>query len=425
MTKISMREMLEAGVHFGHQTRYWNPRMAGYLYGQRNKIHIINLEQTLPLFEQALDFTHRLAAHRGTILFVGTKRAAQQIIKEEAQRCEMPFVNRRWLGGLLTNYKTVKQSINRLRELEEMQTEGGTGHMSKKEVLTFTRELEKLERSLSGIKDMQGIPDALFIIDVGFENIAVSEAKKLGIPVVGVVDSNNSTKDVDYVIPGNDDAIRSIRLYAKAVADAVIEGHEAAVQTAVGDSKDDFVELDAEGKLLAGDKKDRAVIKKKTAKKVSKAPPRIAAKEPVVADAVTGADVESKAATETAVETATEPVAETPTEPVAETPTEPVAETSTEPVVETSTEPVAETSTNPVAETPTELVAETPEEYVTETAAETATGAATETTEETATEDTTKTKAATEKEKKTKKKKASKKTAKKTTKKAADKKAKD
>ena len=249
MSKISMREMLEAGVHFGHQTRYWNPGMAAYLYGQRNKIHIINLERTLPMFEQALNFVSRLSAHRGTLLFVGTKRAAQQIVREEALRCEMPYVHRRWLGGLLTNYKTVKQSINRLRELEQMQADGGTARMSKKEALNFRRELEKLDRGLSGIKDMNGAPDALFIIDVGYENIAVSEANKLGIPVVGVVDSNNSVKGVDYVIPGNDDAIRSIRLYAKAVADAVLEGRDSAAHIGAG-GRDDFVELDEQAKRL-------------------------------------------------------------------------------------------------------------------------------------------------------------------------------
>ena len=223
MSTVTMREMLEAGVHFGHQTRYWNPAMAPYLYGHRNKIHIINLEKTLPLFNEAVNFIGKLAARKGTILFVGTKRAAQKIIQEEALRCGMPYVNLRWLGGLLTNYKTVKQSINRLKSLEEMQQSGSLDHMIKKEALNFRRELEKLQRSLAGIKDMQGLPDAMFIIDVGYEDIAVSEAVKLGIPVVGIVDSNNSTKGVDYVIPGNDDAIRSIRLYARIVADAILE----------------------------------------------------------------------------------------------------------------------------------------------------------------------------------------------------------
>lgn len=301
MSKISMRDMLEAGVHFGHQTRYWNPKMANYLFGQRNKIHIINLEQTMPLFEEALNFISKLSANRGTILFVGTKRAAQQIIEEEAKRCEMPYVNRRWLGGLLTNYKTVKQSINRLRELEEMQTDGSTERMSKKEVLTFKRELEKLERSLSGIKDMKGSPDAIFIIDVGYENIAVSEANKLNIPVVGVVDSNNSTNGVDYVIPGNDDAIRSIRLYAKAIADAIIEGRGSVSHIADVDSNDDFIEMDAEGNLVVDNsKKAKPASKKKTSKKVTKAAEKKADAETEPAEAASSEVVDSEAKTEVA-----------------------------------------------------------------------------------------------------------------------------
>ncbi len=266
MSRISMRDMLEAGVHFGHQTRYWNPMMANYLFGQRNKIHIINLEQTLPLFEEALNFISKLSAKRSTILLVGTKRAAQQIIREEAERCEMPYVNRRWLGGLLTNYKTVKQSINRLRELEEMQTDGSMERMSKKEALTFKRELEKLERSLSGIKDMQGAPDALFVIDVGYENIAVSEANKLNIPVIGVVDSNNSTKGVDYVIPGNDDAIRSIRLYVTAVADAILTGRDSVAHLADVKHKDDFIEMDTAGHLVVDNDNKPASTRKRTKK---------------------------------------------------------------------------------------------------------------------------------------------------------------
>ena len=262
MSEISMREMLEAGVHFGHQTRYWNPKMAAYLYGHRNKIHIIDLEKTKVLLQEALNFAGKLSANKGTILFVGTKRAAQQIIKEEAQRCGMPYINLRWLGGLLTNYKTVRQSINRLKELEEMKA-GGMERMSKKEILHFERELEKLDRNLSGIKDMDGWPDALFVIDVGYEDIAVSEAVKLKIPVIGIVDSNNSPAGVEYVIPGNDDAIRSIRLYTKAVADAIITGKDSVAHLGEGGDKDDFVELDAEGAPIVEAKEEKVVVRKK------------------------------------------------------------------------------------------------------------------------------------------------------------------
>ena len=276
MTDISMREMLEAGVHFGHQTRNWNPKMAAYLYGHRNKIHIIDLEKTKAMFQEALNFVGKLSANKGKILFVGTKRAAQQIIREEAQRCEMPYINLRWLGGLLTNYKTVKRSINRLRELEEMKTDGSMERMSKKEALHHQRELEKLERNLAGIKDMEGWPDALFVIDVGYEDIAVSEAVKLKIPVVGVVDSNNSPVGVDYVIPGNDDAIRSIRLYTKAIADAIITGKDSVAHLGDGGDKDEFVELDAEGAPVVKEKqekvraKEKVEVKKKTARKSSR-----------------------------------------------------------------------------------------------------------------------------------------------------------
>ena len=228
MANISMREMLEAGVHFGHQTRFWCPKMLAYIFGDRNKIHIINLEKTLPLFSDALNFLGRMAANRGTILFVGTKRAAQEAVRREAQRCGMPFVDRRWLGGMMTNFKTVKDSIRRLRELETMIEDGTIDRLSKKEGLSRRRELEKLESSLGGIKAMDGLPDVMFIIDVGHEKIAVSEALKLGIPVVGVVDTNNRPDGVDYVIPGNDDAIRAIQLYLREAADAIITGRQSA-----------------------------------------------------------------------------------------------------------------------------------------------------------------------------------------------------
>ncbi|MBF8268878.1 MAG: ribosomal protein S2 [Gammaproteobacteria bacterium] len=270
MSTVTMREMLEAGVHFGHQTRYWNPQMAPYLFGQRNKIHIINLEKTLPLFNDAVNFIGKLAARKATILFVGTKQAAQKIIQEEALRCGMPFVNKRWLGGLLTNYKTVRQSINRLKTLEEMNTNGSIERMSKKEALQLARELNKLQVNLSGIKDMPGIPDAMVVIDVGYENIAISEASKLGIPVVGVVDSNNSPKGIDYIIPGNDDAIRSIRLYVKTLADTIIDGRGSVAQLMGEGGADEFVELDETGAPILEDKKSRRQERKVTRKKATR-----------------------------------------------------------------------------------------------------------------------------------------------------------
>ena len=269
MSKVSMREMLEAGVHFGHQTRYWDPGMAPYLFGQRNKIHIINLEKTLPLYNEAVNFISKLASKKKTILFVGTKQSAQSIVLEEAKRCEMPYVNRRWLGGLLTNFKTVRGSIKRLKEIEAMQTDGSFEHINKKEQLMYARELEKLEVNLSGIKDMKGIPDALFVIDVGYENIAVKEATKLGIPVIGVVDSNNSPKNIDYVIPGNDDAIRSISLYAKGMSDAIIEGRASLAYLDETKDKDELVEINDSGEPVKTTKGERVkVVKKKTKKKV-------------------------------------------------------------------------------------------------------------------------------------------------------------
>lgn len=224
-----MRMMLEAGVHFGHQTRFWNPKMAEYIFGSRNKIHIINLEKTLPLYKEATNALGKIASERGTILFVGTKRAARAIVGEEALRCGMPYVNHRWLGGMLTNYQTIRQSIQRLVDLEEMSTNGSFDRLIKKEALGLTREMEKKEKVLGGIKNMKGLPDAIFVIDVGHEDIAIMEANTLGIPVFGIVDSNQSPDGVDYVIPGNDDAIKAIRLYTQGVADAIIEGRAAAV----------------------------------------------------------------------------------------------------------------------------------------------------------------------------------------------------
>lgn len=251
MSKVSMRDMLEAGVHFGHQTRYWNPKMAPYIYGARNKIHIINLEETLTLFNDTMNFISSLTARKGKVLFVGTKWAAQNLVKEQAERADMPYVNHRWLGGMLTNYKTIRKSIKRLKELETMFDNHAFKGLTKKEILMLEREKEKLERSLGGIKNMGGIPDALFIIDVGYEKIAIQEAKKLGIPVIGVVDTNNSPDDIDYIIPGNDDAIRAITLYTSTVADTILEAK------ATITAGDEFVEVEEE--------KPKKVTIKKTA----------------------------------------------------------------------------------------------------------------------------------------------------------------
>jgi small subunit ribosomal protein S2 len=243
---VSMREMLEAGVHFGHQTRFWNPKMAPFIFGHRNKIHIINLEKSLPMFQDATKFVKQLSANRGTILMVGTKRQARDIVASEARRAGVPFVDQRWLGGMLTNFKTVKTSIKRLKDMKAQQ-EAGLESMSKKEQLMFQREMDKLERDIGGIQDMNSLPDAIFVIDVGFHKIAVSEAKKLGIPLVGVVDSNHSPEGIDYVIPGNDDSAKAVTLYARGIADAVLEGRSNAandVVRAVKEGSDEFVEVE-------------------------------------------------------------------------------------------------------------------------------------------------------------------------------------
>jgi small subunit ribosomal protein S2 len=290
MPQVTMRQMLEAGVHFGHQTRYWNPRMAPYIFGARGKIHIINLEKTLPLFTDATNFVSGLAQKRGTMLFVGTKRSARDAIKEEAERCGMPYVSQRWLGGMLTNFRTVKQSVSRLKEIEAMATDGSFDKLVKHEVMGLLREKDKLEKSLGGIKNMNALPDALFVIDIGHEDIAVKEAKKLGIPVVAVVDTNYDPSLVDYAIPGNDDAIRAVQLYTRAIADAVLEGKAAAPITAAM-AKDEFVELDADGNPVAkpaarerddrrnkpaprkpAPKKAAAPVRKPAAKKADEAP---------------------------------------------------------------------------------------------------------------------------------------------------------
>jgi small subunit ribosomal protein S2 len=246
MASVSMRQMLEAGVHFGHQTRFWNPKMAPFIFGERNRIHIINLEKTLPLYVEAADFVKHVVADGGRILFVGTKRSAREAIAREAARCGMPYVTHRWLGGMLTNFKTIRQSIKRLAEIDEMAANGLLDQRSKREAQMVRREREKLERSLGGIRDMEGLPDALFVVDVGHEKIAIHEAQKLGIPVIAVVDTNCSPDGISYVIPGNDDAMRAIELYAGGVADAVIEGRSTVPEVPVGE--DEFVELDEEGR---------------------------------------------------------------------------------------------------------------------------------------------------------------------------------
>jgi small subunit ribosomal protein S2 len=239
---VTMRQMLEAGVHFGHQTRYWNPKMADYIFGQRNKIHIVNLEKTMQNYQDAMKYVRQLASNRGTVLFVGTKRQAREIIADEAKRCGMPFVDHRWLGGMLTNFKTVKVSIKRLKDLEVMAEDGTFDRMSKREALSLKRELDKLNKSLGGIKDMNALPDAIFVIDVGYHKIAVTEAKKLGIPLVAVVDTNHSPLGISHVIPGNDDSSRAIRLYARGAADAILEGKSTVMQEIV-QGGDEFVEV--------------------------------------------------------------------------------------------------------------------------------------------------------------------------------------
>jgi len=296
MSNVTMRQMLEAGVHFGHQARYWNPKMAPFIFGERNKIHIINLEKSLPAFLDAANFLGKITAAKGKVMFVGTKRSAREIIKEQASECGMPYVNHRWLGGMLTNFKTVRQSIKRLKDLETMAADGSFAKVNKKEALELTREMEKLERSLGGIKNMTGLPDALFVIDVGHEKIAVSEAKKLGIPVVGVVDTNNSPENIDYVIPGNDDAMRAIRLYVQSISEAILVSKPAPIQ--FGGSEEGFIEVDESGEIIAGSAeaesatspakkkaaKKKAVVKKKAVKKAVKA------EEPEAAESADTAD---------------------------------------------------------------------------------------------------------------------------------------
>jgi small subunit ribosomal protein S2 len=302
MSDVSMRQMLEAGVHFGHQTRYWNPKMAQYIFGQRNNIHIINLERTVPLFEEALGFIKNISGDNGTVLFVGTKRSAREAIRTAADRCGMPHVSYRWLGGMLTNFKTIKQSIHRLEELETMAREGAYESVTKKESLGMQREQQKLERSLGGIKNMKSLPDVMFVIDVNHEKIAIAEARKLGIPVVAIVDTNCPPGDVDYVIPGNDDAMRAAKLYCEAVADAALDGKSAIPAVPVGD--DEFVEME--------DDKPRAPVRKR-AKKAAAKPAAKAAEPAAAAEAAESAAPEAaSAAPAAAAEVAPEAAAAAP-----------------------------------------------------------------------------------------------------------------
>ena len=297
MTSVSMRQMLEAGVHFGHQTRFWNPKMAPFIFGERNKIHIINLEKTQPLYAEAANFIKGVAAEGGKVLFVGTKRSAREAVQKEASRCSMPYVNQRWLGGMLTNFKTIRQSIKRLNDLDDMLQSGALDRRGKKEAQMLRREMDKLLRSLGGIRDMTALPDALFVIDVGHEEIAIHEARKLGIPVVAVVDTNCSPDGIDYVIPGNDDAMRAIGLYAGGISESILEGKSALPEMPVGE--DDFVELDEEGnprKRSAGAPKRKAAappVRGRRPVPTRTARPGTATPQPSVAPAVAEDDLEA------------------------------------------------------------------------------------------------------------------------------------
>jgi small subunit ribosomal protein S2 len=375
MSNVTMREMLEAGVHFGHQTRFWNPKMAPFIFGERNKIHIINLEETMPLCKEAVNYLGKVASKKGKIMFVGTKRAASESIKEEALRCGMPFVNHRWLGGMLTNFRTVRASIKRLKELEDMAQSNNYEKINKKEILQLSREQEKLDKTLGGIKDMGGLPDVLFVVDVGYENIAVLEASKLGIPVVGIVDTNNSPDNIDYIVPGNDDSMRAIKLYTKIVADAILVGKESIV-AAVNDD-DEMIELDNEDAEIPV----KAAVKI-SAKKSTKATSKVESSEESAEPAELASEevaVEEVASEEVAVEeVASEEVAseEVASEEVAseEVASEEVAseEVASEEVAseEVASEEVAseEVVVKEVVEAPVEAVTE-PEEAAVEAAA--------------------------------------------------------
>jgi small subunit ribosomal protein S2 len=360
--------MLEAGVHFGHQTRYWNPKMAPFIFGERNKIHIINLEKSLPMAREASAFIKATVADGGTVLFVGTKRAAREAVRTHAARCEMPFVSQRWLGGMLTNYKTIRQSVKRLKTLEAMAEDGSFEGLTKKEVLGLSREQEKLERSLGGIKDMRSLPDVMFVVGVDHEDIAIREARKLGIPVVAIVDTNCSPDGVDYIIPGNDDAMRAIELYSGFVGDAVLEGKASLPEVALGE--DEFVELDEHGKPKKARAKKKGAKKpagkKKAVKKATmkKAPAKAAAddaaddKQADAAKAEEKADAKVEAVVEEKAETKAEPKAEAKAEPKAEAKAEPKAEAKAEPKAEPKAEAKAEPKAEPKAEAKAEKKAE-------------------------------------------------------------------
>jgi small subunit ribosomal protein S2 len=357
-----MRQMLEAGVHFGHQTRYWDPKMAPYIFGARGKIHIINLEKSLPMLTDAMNFIGKVASKRGNIIFVGTKRAASKSIAEEAQRCGMPYVSHRWMGGMLTNFRTIRQSIKRLRQIEKMEEDGSFARLVKKEILQLTRERDKLEKTLGGIKDMKNLPDAMFVIDVGHEDIAVKEARKLGIPVIAVVDTNCSPNDIDYVIPGNDDAIRSIRLYTQLAADAVLEGRAAVPHI---DDADEFVELDEFGnpvKRAAKPQKEKAKAEKAAKKKVAK---KVVIKKAPVAEAAEAEAAETAGEDTGDVQAEAQDVADK-----AEAGTEETAETKTEAKAEETAETETEAKAEEAAETETEAKAEETAETETEAKAE-------------------------------------------------------
>ena len=328
MSIVSMRDMLQAGVHFGHQSRYWNPKMAPYIFGERNRIHIINLEVTLPLYREAINFLGRMAASNGTVLFVGTKRAAQEVIRREAIRCGMPYVDQRWLGGMLTNFKTVRASIARLREMEAMEEDGRVQRMSKKEALSFRRVLAKLQRSLGGIKHTESLPDVLFVVDVGHEKIAVREADKLGIPIVGVVDTNHEPDRVDYVIPGNDDAARAIELYTVGVADAIIEARQAAhLEVGPGESDDSAAAADGRGAPGVASGEPAPAAASEPAPAVPAEPAAAMAAEPAAAVAAEpAAAVAAEPAPAAPAEPASEPAAVEAAESAPAAPAEPAAE---------------------------------------------------------------------------------------------------
>ena len=309
MSNVTMREMLEAGVHFGHQTRFWNPKMAPFIFGERNKIHIINLEKTMPLAKDALNFLGKVASNKGKIMFVGTKRAASESIKAEAERCGMPFVNHRWLGGMLTNFRTVRASIKRLKELEEMAKNDNYEKIGKKEILQLSREQEKLEKTLGGIKDMNGLPDVLYVIDVGYENIAIQEATKLGIPVVGIVDTNNSPDGIDYIVPGNDDSMRAIKLYTRMAADAVLVGKE----SIAGEIKArEVAKMPVEDEAAAAEAAEsvEAIAESAPVEETVADAPEVAAEASVAETAPKKAAVKKAATKKAATKTAAEPAAE-------------------------------------------------------------------------------------------------------------------